>query len=126
MKPEFLFRGEFQRNDKYCDVYHFFKPTQRYIYDFDEEMKEDGWIQYDTDQDAHYFGVWVNKKKMMILSYTEGDHYLNICHDVESFNKQIKEINKFYGEGFICKTFSEDGCVTYTQDRNKFFIKEAS
>jgi len=121
MKPESRFTGK-PRKDANCDTYHFFLPSERYVYDFDEEMKEDGWEQYDTDQDAHYFGVWVNKKKLMILSYAEGDHYLNICHDKDSFNKQIKEINEFYGEGFICKVFNESGKTTFVQDRSRFLV----
>jgi hypothetical protein len=81
--------------------------------------------QYDTNQDACYFGVWVNKKTLQIRTYAEGDITLVTCPDAEHFNAEIKSMNEFYSEGFITKTIDESGEMTvYRQDRNQFFIKE--
>jgi len=35
----------------------------RYKFDFGLCSYSKGWIQFDTDQDAWYFGVWIHKEK---------------------------------------------------------------
>jgi hypothetical protein len=81
------------------------------------------WEQYDTSQDAWYFGVWVNKRKRQTLTYAEGDLTLVECTDAIAFNLEIESMNRFYGEGFIAKTIDLDGTMTvYRQDRRGFFI----
>ena len=101
--------------------------TERYRWDFDQKFTEAGWEQYDTNQDAWYFGVWVNKKLLQIQSYAEGDITLVKCPDVEHFNAEIKAMNEFHGEGFIAKTIDTDGkMTTFRQDRQKFFIEEGN
>lgn len=99
----------------------FIGDGSRYI--FDGSLKED-WQQYDTDQDASYFGVWVNKKMRHIITYAEGDVTRVICYSDENFNKQIESMNSFYGEGKEFVTLDmEDGKRTeYRQERSKFLI----
>jgi len=104
-----------------CDLYELFRPGERYEYDCG---LGEGWEQYDTSQDAPYFGVWVNKKTFMTLTYAEGDVTLCKCHTAEVFNNEIREMNECYSHGFIAKTFDESGVTVYQQDRDKFFIKE--
>ena len=112
-----------EQTDKKYGVYRGFFPTERYKWDFDEEFRGDGWMQYDTEQDAHYFGMWVNPKLLSMFTYAEGDHTLVVCPDVAAYNEKIKGMNEFYTDGFICKTIDEDGTATvYIQDRDKFFI----
>lgn len=89
----------------------------RYVYD------RLHWEQYDTSQDAWYFGVWANKARLRILTYAEGDVTLVECPDAIAFNLEIESMNRFYGEGFVAKTIDLDGTLTtYRQDRNCFFI----
>lgn len=97
-------------------------PTERYRWDFSEKFRNDGWEQYDTDQDAWYFGVWVNPKLLQIQSYAEGDITLVTCPDVAHYNAEIQSMNEFYGEGFVAKTIDANGITVYRQDRKKFFI----
>ena len=98
---------------------------ERYHWDFDQDFNSQGWEQYDTSQDAWYFGVWVNKKLLQIQTYAEGDLILVKYPDVEHFNAEIESMNRFYEEGFIAKTIDADGKMTvYRQDRTKFFIKD--
>jgi hypothetical protein len=70
-----------------------FKHTERY--EFDEKLT--GWTQYDTDQDAHYFGVWVNKAKRKIFTYCEGDITVVTCPTDENFQAELEDLNRFYG-----------------------------
>jgi len=108
-------------NERGNILHRLFSPSERYVIDFAETFKADGWEQYDTDQDAPYFGVWVNRRKLMTLNYAEGDWTLVTCPGSEHFDAEIADANEFYGEGFICKVIDDNGDMTiYCQDRNKF------
>ncbi|GAG53893.1 unnamed protein product [marine sediment metagenome] len=112
-------------NERGNQVERSFFPTERYRWDFNRKFTAAGWEQYDTSQDAWYFGVWVNKRLLQIQTYAEGDLTLVKCPDAEHFNAEIKSMNEFYEEGFVAKTIDKDGKMTvYRQDRALFFIKE--
>jgi len=86
----------------------------RYYFDFKACHSSKGWEQYDTNQDASYFGIWINRDKRQILTYAEGDITLVTCPTVEGFIKEIKSMNEFYGEAppaFRC--ISRDGKITH-------------
>lgn len=76
---------------------NFILSGDRYSYDFQKCKAEDGWKQFDTNQDAWYFGIWCNQKKLQIMCYVEGDEILTKCKDAESYNKELKEMEEFYG-----------------------------
>ncbi len=103
-------------------IFRMFFPANRYMVDFADDRR--GWKQYDTDQDAHYFGVWVNPDLRFILSYTEGDWTLVVCTDDEHYNAEIKLMNDFYGEGRIAKLYQEGKTTIFVQNREAFFKKE--
>lgn len=51
-----------------------FNPvTDRYHFDFGECSYERGFCQVDTEQDASYYGNWVNLTERKFVSYAEGD-----------------------------------------------------
>lgn len=51
-----------------------FNPmTDRYVFDFKKCTPSNGWAQFDSEQDASYFGHWVNPFTREIVSYCEGD-----------------------------------------------------
>lgn len=79
-------------NQRYC----IHLPEHRYIIDFAPDFTAEGWIQFDTRQDAEYFGVWVNPTKLMTLSYAEGDWQLVVCPDAASYNLEIDATCKFH------------------------------
>ena len=105
-------------------VHRFFLSAERYLIDFATNFRAEGWQQYDTDQDAHYFGVWFNHKSLRVLSYAEGDWTLVSCLDAEHFNAEIEALNEFHLDGFAFKTIdTETGQVTtYVQNRSEFLI----
>lgn len=87
----------------------YFNPyIDRYVFDFQRCNTKDGWAQFDTEEDASYFGIWVHKEKMKITQYIEGDIFKTRCHSPESFNAEIADLCDFYK---ILK-----------QDRKQFFI----
>jgi len=89
----------------------------RYRYDFKICTTEKGWRQFDTDQDAHYFGVWVNMEKRQTFTYCEGDTVLVICPTAESFAAELDSMHEFYGPPPPMATaISMDGKVTEFYD----------
>jgi len=88
-----------------------FAPGDRYKYDFDMCSKENGWIQYDTDQDAWYFGVWVHPGKMQVFTYAEGDTTLVTCKSLDSYKAELANMAEFYGDpppAFIAYDFENN------------------
>lgn len=62
-------------------------PKDRYYFDFNMDLNQ--WMQQDTPQDAHYYGAWVNPTIRAQISYVEGDIYVNVFKDDESFMKGV-------------------------------------
>jgi hypothetical protein len=122
-------------NDRGNTVVHRHRSADRYIFDFDDDFRRAGWLQFDTDQDASYFGVWVNQRLFRALSYCEGDIHLVVCSDVEHYNAEIKALCAFHGEGFEMIACDIDAAQSlllggnpigkstiYRQDRSTFLI----
>jgi hypothetical protein len=66
-----------------------FVMADRYRYDWDKCTAKDGWAQLDTDQDASYYGNWVNPITLQLFSYTEGDTCRITCETKEEFKKEV-------------------------------------
>ena len=96
--------------------------SERYAVDFAPDFTSEGWEQFDTDQDAHYFGVWVNPAKRLTLCYAEGDWMLVGCETDADYNREIAGLIEFHGEGRIALVIDgETGDATeYRQDRAQF------
>ena len=73
-----------------------FLPSERYVIDFDRDLLR-AWKQYDTEQDAHYFGTWVNLATREVLTYAEGDWTLATSADAETFRAELARMAEFYG-----------------------------
>jgi len=105
-------------------IYRMFYHGSRYMIDFAEDYFLEAWQQFDTDQDHSYFGVWINKKKLMTLCYCEGDIILVVCTTPAACNAEIKEMCSFYVNAPMFSTLNEYNVLTrYYQDRSKFFIE---
>lgn len=70
--------------------------ADRYKYDFKLCTSAKGWAQLDTNQDAHYFGNWINPITYELLSYCEGDVTVTKCDDEADFIKEVREAVSFY------------------------------
>lgn len=101
-------------NERGNEVSKWFHPSDRYYYDQTLCNEKQGWKQWDTDQDAAYFGVWVHPDKRHILTYCEGDVFLVKCPDQESFRDELKTMSDFYGEPPPAFTFLnvDEGTLT--------------
>jgi hypothetical protein len=73
-----------------------FLPSERYVIDFDDELRR-AWKQYDTDQDAHYFGTWVNLETREVLTYAEGDWSLETMNDNDAMRACLERMASLYG-----------------------------
>ncbi len=65
---------------------------ERYYYD----QALNDWKQYDTPQDASYFGVWTEKHSLQILTFAEGDETRVTAPNQESFDAELADMDKFY------------------------------
>jgi hypothetical protein len=121
---EALMRRQDSHENERGNVCHTaFLPDERYIVDFAPDLTSEGWLQFDTNQDAPYFGMWVNPSKFLTLTYAEGDWTLVVCPDKEHYNAEIQDAIEFYDEGYVAIAIGADGSSTkYVQDRSEFII----
>ena len=96
-----------------------FWSGERYAFDFERCTAARGWKQYDTSQDAPYFGVWVNLKQRQVFTYCEGDLSLVTCPDDEHLRAELADMARGYGDpppAFVTYSFPNDGgIVTRTE-----------
>jgi hypothetical protein len=105
-----------KHGNKVCDG--FLLNGERYEFDFGP-CSGGGWIQYDTKQDAPYFGIWVNVEERLVFTFAEGDTSLVTCPTVESFRAELASMQEFYGDPPpMAIVFSEDGTRTEYYDEN--------
>ena len=111
-----MFKGE-RVNARGNIIHDFWKDTERYIFDFDLCTVRRRWLQYDTSQDAWYFGMWVNMDLMQTLTYAEGDITLVTCPRPRGFKAELDNAAEFYGEPPpMFWTLDSDGKVTKFYD----------
>lgn len=92
----------------------FFLERSRYYYD---GSLGPAWRQYDTDQDAWYFGVWVNVTERRILTYAEGDESVVTCPSADSFRAELESMAEFHGPPPPAfKVIAEGGTLTEYYD----------
>jgi len=65
---------------------------ERYYYD----NKLQGFDQYDTSQDAPYFGVWVNSELLQIVTFAEGDTTKVTAPNKSAFDAELSDMQEFY------------------------------
>ena len=96
-----------EKNQRGNTITRSFHPyRERYHYDLKRCPSSKGWWQFDTDQDAPYFGVWVNPKRREILTFAEGDETLVTCPTEESFTAEVAGLVEFYGPPPAVRTAS--------------------
>lgn len=119
-----LFKGEKEETNKCGNtIQRAHYPAVRYLIDHAEYFSTEGWKQFDTNQDAHYFGYWVNPKTLQTLCYIEGDWILCTCKDIEHYNSEINDAINFYSDGYEFEVLGKDGLITLRQDRKVFLIE---
>ena len=72
----------------------------RYAFDFGECFTAKGYAQFDTRQDAYYYGHWVNPTTFRLVSYAEGDIAVTVCDDADEFAAQVRTWVAYHGEEF--------------------------
>lgn len=92
----------------------FLFDENRYRFDFGP-CKGPGWRQYDTDQDAWYFGVWVHLAEMLVVTFAEGDLSIWVADDVASLSAELDRMAAFYGEPPPAATVLDPDAGTITK-----------
>lgn len=103
----------------------FFLNRDRYHYDFRECIPALGWEQWDTDQDAWYFGIWVNIDQNKILCWAEGDEMVYECGTRERFMLEIADLEAFHGSAPpFARGINDEGITEYYRPRPTDALKE--
>jgi len=108
-----------------CRYEAFSYDGSRYHFDTEVCQSSRGWHQYDTEQDAWYFGVWVNPELRAVLTYAEGDITLE-AFTPAAFARTLKRMAEFYGTPppafrvIDCET----GQTTHVYDKRALFGRE--
>tara|TARA_R100001510_G_C7652578_1_gene210438 strand:- start:722 stop:1126 length:405 start_codon:yes stop_codon:yes gene_type:complete len=85
-----------------------FADVERYCIDFG--ALQFGWDQFDTDQDAPYFGVWTHDKQREVLTVCEGDWTLSTYDDDASYARALAQLREYYGKAPPeCRVIGSDG-----------------
>lgn len=85
----------------------------RYLFDFKVCTPANGWEQWDTEQDAWYFGVWIHRESRQIVTYCEGDLTVVRCPTLETFRAEVADAERVYGNApVIARAIGTDGSVT--------------
>ena len=70
---------------------------ERYAMDFSYCGPRSDWYQWDSHQDAWYFGQWVNPVTRQILTYAEGDISLITCQTADLYRAELDNMTDFEG-----------------------------
>jgi len=114
-------QGNIVYRDAEADKRIGFTGDNRYVYDYGLRVYDkdtSGWKQYDTFEDAWYFGCWVHVEERKIFTYAEGDRTLVVCPTAESFQEELEVMADFYGEpppAFVA--INTDGEITEYYDQ---------
>jgi hypothetical protein len=82
-----------ETNQRGNAVERWFRPCSSYT--FDAKLRE--YHRYSTDQDAEWFGVWVDVVRRKVFTYAEGDCILVSCSTDEGFAAELADMEAFYG-----------------------------
>jgi hypothetical protein len=95
-----------------CRIDRSSHQADRYYYD--RTLLAQGWQQYDTEEDAWYFGIWINTEKRETFTYAEGDTSHVIAPDIEAFRAELARLYQYHPQApaFI-SIDPEAGVVTH-------------
>lgn len=83
-----------KREDEFC-------PADRYVFDMHFCSYDKGWAQFDSRQDASYYGHWINPEKRQIVSYCEGDVSKFTFDNDDEMIEWVQEFKDNENLGFI-------------------------
>ena len=101
-----------EESENVTQSHKFVMGVSRYLFDGSVCTKARGWTQYDTDQDASYFGIWVHHDNLGVVTFAEGDLTYFKARDADAFAAEIEGMNAFYKPAPAFTTIDADGRLT--------------
>jgi len=77
---------------------YFHPMTDRYAMDLSHCGTRSNWYQFDTAQDASYYGHWCNPVLRLIVGFAEGDITVIECDTPESYLLELGALAAFDAE----------------------------
>lgn len=74
----------------------------RYVFDWGDCSTQNGFAQFDTRQDASYYGTWVSPRERKIVNFAEGDVSIETADSDEEFTAAVRKLvawNEEHGWG---------------------------
>ena len=104
-----------ETNQRGNEVERWFRPSSSFT--FDATLRE--YQRYSTDQDAEWFGVWVNVIQRKVFTYAEGDCILVSCPTAFCFAAELAHMELFYGPApaFMRTLNGDDSYSRYVETR---------
>ena len=72
-----------------------FLDADRYVFDFKYCSYRKGWAQVDTQQDAWYYGQWLNPSTLEYVMYCEGDVTRAKADNPEAFAAYVRQAAEY-------------------------------
>lgn len=83
--------------------------ADRYYYD--RTLLVQGWQQYDTKEDAWYFGIWIHIEKRETFTYAEGDISHVIAPNLEAFRSELARLYQYHPQAPAFISIDPEACV---------------
>lgn len=95
-----------------CQIDRGSHQADRYYYD--RTLLAQSWQQYDTEEGAWYYGIWIHTEKLETFIYAEGDTSHVIAPNVEAFRAELARLYQYHPQApaFI-SIDPEAGVVTH-------------
>ena len=87
------FKKDQAEREGFTVEFFFCGDSERCRYNMDNVHIGLGFYQFDTSQDAIYFGTWVNPSGLQVLQYAEGDISLVTCKSVQDYENQLAKMD---------------------------------
>ncbi|MGY3947268.1 hypothetical protein BJP24_15480 [Aeromonas allosaccharophila] len=86
--------------------------ADRYYYD--RTLLAQGWQQYDTEEDAWYFGIWIHAEMLETFTYADGDTNHVTAPNIEAFRSELARLYKYHPQAPAFISIDQDaGVVTH-------------
>ncbi|WP_236664237.1 hypothetical protein [Aeromonas hydrophila] len=83
--------------------------ADRYYYD--RTLLVQGWQQYDSEEDAWFFGIWSDTEKLEAFTYAEGDTNHVIAQNVETFRAELARLYQYYPQALAFISINPEASV---------------
>ena len=95
-----------------CTIRRAFRVGSRHVVDRAPDFEAEGWQQFDTSEDADHFGIWLNPRHRVVLTFADGYWTLESCPSAEHYREAVGRLCKYFDAGRSPRMLGADGILT--------------